>query len=156
MGDESFGRVNPPLRTGADRQAIIAALRDGTIDAIATDHAPHREQDKAAGSPGFSGLETAFAVCVSNLVNDINISLQRLSALMSAHPARILGLDDRGRIAAGLRADLVIVDTQAAVKVDPARFKSRGKCSPFAGAELRGKILMTLNAGKIVFHGEYY
>ena len=153
MGDESFGRVNPPLRSEADRQAIIAAIHDGTIDAIATDHAPHREADKAAGSPGFSGLETAFTVCLSRLTREMtpNQELQRLSALMSKNPARILGLKDRGKIAEGLRADLVIVDIQAHNKINPARFKSRGKCSPFADKELRGKILMTLNAGKIVY-----
>lgn len=156
MGDESFGRVNPPLRSEADRQAIIAAINDGTIDAIATDHAPHSEADKAAGSPGFSGLETAFAVCLSHLTHEMtpNQELQRLSALMSKNPARIIGLRDRGGITAGLRADLVIVDTQARQKVNPAQLKSRGKCSPFAGKELRGKILMTLNAGKIVYMGE--
>jgi len=147
MGDKTFGRVNPSLRSEADRQAIIAALHDGTIDAIATDHAPHSETDKAAGSPGFTGLETAFAVCHSHLAD---IGLQRLSALMSANPARILGLQDRGRIAEGLRADLVMVDTGAVWKVEPEQFKSRGKCSPFAGKELRGKVLMTLNGGKIV------
>ncbi|MDR0494056.1 MAG: dihydroorotase [Treponema sp.] len=152
MGDESFGRVNPPLRTEADRQAVIAAIYDKTIDAIATDHAPHSEADKAAGAPGFSGLETAFSACFSNLAP--GTSLQQLSALMSANPARILGLRDRGRIAAGLRADLVIVDIEAQQRVDPARFKSRGKCSPFAGKELQGTVLMTLNAGKIVFTGD--
>ena len=147
MGDKSFGRVNPSLRSEADRQAIIAALHDGTIDAIATDHAPHSEADKAAGAPGFTGLETAFAVCHSHLAD---ADLRRLSALMSANPARILGLQDRGRIAEGLRADIVIVDTEAMWKVAPEQFKSRGKCSPFAGKELRGKVLMTLNGGKIV------
>jgi len=150
MGNKTFGRVNPSLRSEADRQAIIAALRDGTIDAIATDHAPHSEADKAAGSPGFSGLETAFAVCHSHLADT---GLRRLSALMSANPARILGLQDRGRIAEGLRADLVMVDTEATWKVEPEQFKSRGKCSPFAGKELRGKVLMTLNEGKFVLEG---
>jgi dihydroorotase len=145
MGEKTFGRVNPSLRSEADRQAIIAALRDGTIDAIATDHAPHSEADKAAGSPGFTGLETAFAACHSHLAD---IDLRRLSALMSANPARILGLHDRGRIAEGLRADLVMVDTEATWKVEPEQFKSRGKCSPFAGKELRGKVLMTLNGGR--------
>ncbi|MDR0457311.1 MAG: dihydroorotase [Treponema sp.] len=156
MGDESFGRVNPPLRSEADRQAIIAAIHDGTIDAVATDHAPHSEADKAAGAPGFSGLETAFAVCLSQLTPEAapNKALQRLSALMSAHPARILGLRDRGGITTGLRADIVIADIQAQWKAEPAQFKSRGKCSPFAGKELRGKIIMTLNAGKIVFAGD--
>jgi dihydroorotase len=160
MGEESFGRVNPPLRSEVDREAVIAAIHDGTIDAIATDHAPHEESDKANGAPGFSGLETAFAVCLSNLTAPVIIGdafgLQRLSALMSGHPARILGLRDRGKIAEGLRADLVIVDAQAKWKVDPEKLRSRGKCSPFVGKDLRGKVFMTINAGKIVFNGGRY
>jgi len=152
MGNETYGRVNPPLRSEADRESLIAAIGEGIIDAIATDHAPHSGDDKAAGMPGFTGLETAYAVCLSTLGPAID--LQRLSALMSANPARILGLEDRGRVEKGLRADLVIADTGANWKVEPEKFKSRGKCSPFAGRTLRGKIQMTLNAGKIVYGGD--
>jgi len=152
MGDETYGRVNPPLRSKDDCEALIAAIRDGIIDAIATDHAPHSDNDKAAGMPGFTGLETAFAVSLSYLTP--GIGLQRLSALMSANPARILGHKDRGRIAKGLRADLVIADTEAKWKVQPTQFRSRGKYAPFAGRTLRGKIIMTINAGKIVFGGD--
>jgi dihydroorotase len=160
MGEESFGRVNPPLRTDEDRMALTGALFDGTINAVATDHAPHTEADKASGAPGFSGLETAFAVCLSFLASVSgstarkmipDIPLQRVSALLSTNPARIIGLRDRGMLETGLRADLVIVDIQARQKVNPETFKSKGKCTPFAGRELRGKILMTFNAGKIVF-----
>jgi dihydroorotase len=140
------------LRSEADREAIIAGLRDGAIDAIATDHAPHSYSDKSAGMTGFTGLETAFAVSLTYLAP--NIDLKRLSALMSANPARILGLEDRGRIAKGQRADLVVADIGANWKVEPERFKSRGKCSPFVERSLRGKILMTFNAGKIVFGGD--
>ena len=149
MGVESFGRVNPPLRSEVDRQAIITAIGDGTIDAVATDHAPHSEEDKAAGSPGFTGLETAFSACLTCLVS--GNELCKISRLLSAAPAQILGLEDRGRVAQGLRADLVIVDTHATWRVEPERFKSRGKCSPFTGRELTGKVLMTFNAGRIVF-----
>ena len=155
MGDETYGRVNPSLRSEADRKAIIAAINDGTIDAIATDHAPHSEADKAAGTPGFSGLETAFAICLPRLAANTDSAgeMRRLSALLSANPARILGLQDRGRIAEGLRADLVIADTHVTWKVEPEQFRSRGKCSPFAGKELKGKVVMTLNGGRIVFAG---
>jgi dihydroorotase len=163
LGDESRGRVNPPLREEADRRAIIEGLRDGTIDAIATDHAPHSAADKEAGAPGFTGLETAFSVCFTELVRGRDgsggvLDPRRLSSLMSAAPARILGLGGggpwgRGRIAPGLRADLVIADFEAAGAVNPALFKSKGKNTPFAGRELRGKILLTLHEGRIVFGG---
>jgi dihydroorotase len=152
LGDESHGRVNPPLRTEADRQALIAAVLDGTIDAIATDHAPHTEADKAKGAPGFTGLETAFAVCRTELVREGRLNLSRLSALMSANPARILGLgESRGRIAPGFRADLVILDAEAPRRADPGAFASRGKNSPFAGRELLGRVLMTIHGGRVVY-----
>jgi dihydroorotase len=161
LGDEGRGRVNPPLREEADRRAIIEALRDGTIDAIATDHAPHSAADKDRGAPGFAGLETAFSVCLTGLTaGQETPDLRRLSSLMSAAPARILGLGGegplgRGRIAPGLRADLCIADIEAVRAVDPALFVSRGKNTPFAGRKLRGKILLTLHGGRIVFGGNH-
>jgi dihydroorotase len=163
LGDESYGRVNPMLRSEEDRRAVIAAIQDGTIDAIATDHAPHSEADKAGGAPGFTGLETGFAVCFteltgegsalenSNAVGRKTIDLKQLSFLMSANPARILGLSDRGRIAVGLRADLAVVDTESLWTVKSESFKSRGKNSPFNGRTLRGKILLTLHGGRVVY-----
>jgi dihydroorotase len=157
LGDESWGRVNPSLRSEEDRRAIIEAILDGTIDAIATDHAPHSEADKAGGAPGFTGLETGFAVCLTELTGDSNtvdrrtIDLKRLSCLMSANPARILRFADRGRIAAGMRADMVIADTEVLRAVKPESFKSRGKNSPFTGRTLRGKILLTLHGGRVVY-----
>jgi dihydroorotase len=146
LGAESFGRVNPPLRTEEDRLAVIAGVADGVIDAIATDHAPHAAQDKAGGAPGFSGLETAFAVCCAELARSGVVSLQKLSSLMSAAPARILGLKDRGAIREGLRADLVFVDMEAEWVVDPSAFRSRGKNSAFAGRKVFGKPLATMRA----------
>jgi dihydroorotase len=151
LGAESYGTVNPPLRSSADRQAVIGAILDGTIDAIATDHAPHSETDKRTGAPGFSGLETAFSACLTELVLEGGISLSRLLSLMSAEPARIIGLHDRGRIAPGLRADFFIADTSVFQHVNPAAFKSKGKNSPFAGKELRGKIFMTIHNGRVVY-----
>jgi dihydroorotase len=158
LGEETWGRVNPPLRTEEDRQAIIAALLDGTIDAIATDHAPHSGEDKARGAPGFTGLETGFSVCFTELVRNGRMNLSRLSSLMSAAPSRILGLRDRGRIVPGARADLVIADTGTQGIVDAACVRSRGKNSPFHrtlghGMMLAGRILMTLHQGRIVFDG---
>jgi dihydroorotase len=169
LGEESRGRVNPPLRSEDDRREIIRAVCDGTIDAIATDHAPHTGADKAAGAPGFTGLETAFGVSYTTLVRDKTgqgdaghgdsgydnagegISLSRLSSLMSAAPARILGLGDRGRIAAGFRADLILVDPEARWQVRPEAGRSRAGNSPFAGRELRGRVLLTLRGGRVVF-----
>jgi dihydroorotase len=158
LGDESHGRVNPPLRTEADRRAIVAALADGTIDAIATDHAPHSEGDKAGGAPGFTGLETAFAAAYTVLVRDDGgiapspgIDMRRLSSLMSAAPARLLTLPDRGRIAPGQRADLLVADPGRRWRVRGEALKSRGKNSPFLGRELWGQVLLTLHRGRIVF-----
>jgi dihydroorotase len=158
LGADSFGKVAPPLRGEEDRQALIAAIADGTVDAIATDHAPHTTADKTAGSPGFSGLETAFTVCYSVLVKPGIISLSKLSSLMSAAPARLLRLSEspaepRGRIAVGYRADLAIADLRASRTVDPKAFKSRGKNSPFAGRTLEGVMVMTLHGGRIVYDG---
>lgn len=103
--------VNPPLRPARDREAVVAGILDGTVDAIATDHAPHTTADKAAGAPGFSGIQSAFAVCNTVLVRSGLIPLSRLSQLMSAHPACILGLgESKGRLAAGCAADLVLLD----------------------------------------------
>jgi len=158
LGEESWGRVNPPLRTEDDRKALIEAISDGTIDAIATDHAPHRAADKENGAPGFSGFETAFAAAYTELVHSSHpcIDLKRLSSLMSASPARILGLgsgpQQRGLIAPGYRADLVIIDTEVSWIVKPEALITNGKNSPFAGSRLYGKILSTLHSGSFVYN----
>ena len=153
LGAQTQGRVNPPLRQEADRQEILRALEDGTVDAIATDHAPHRGADKEGGAPGFTGLETAFAVCFSVLVGERRMGLKKLSALMGAQPARILGLLDRGRLEVGLRGDVTLIDPEKRWTVRPNLFLSRGKNSPFANRELRGRVLMTIHGGRIVYGG---
>ncbi|GHV86610.1 hypothetical protein AGMMS50230_22180 [Spirochaetia bacterium] len=167
---ETHGKVSPPLRSEEDRRAIIAAIADGTVDAIATDHAPHTRADKQNGAPGFTGLETAFAVCYSVLAaasfpgqaaGASLIDLSKLSSLMSAAPARLLGLGSnadnvsaaRGLVLPGFRADFCLVNTTAKWMVQPAAFMSRGKNSPFAGKELQGSIVMTIRGGSIVFDG---
>jgi len=155
LGEKTWGAVNPPLRTEQDRQALIKALLDGTIDVIATDHAPHSAADKEAGAPGFSGFETAFASLYTELVRGGSLGLKQLSSLMSGKPAELLGFGGshkkRGRILPGYRADLVIIDTETPWTVDVSSFKSRGKNSPFTGRQLYGKILMTLHSGRVVF-----
>jgi dihydroorotase len=140
--------VNPPLRSEADRQALIAGIASGAIDAIATDHAPHTAADKAAGAPGFPGLETAFALCNTVLVEKGVIPLSRLSGLMSAAPARILGLDrERGKLREGFLADLVLADPSEEWTVDASRFFTKGKGSPFHGMTLTGKVRGVVRGG---------
>jgi dihydroorotase len=151
LGPETYGRVNPPLRSSDDISALISGIQDGTIDAIATDHAPHTEADKAAGAPGFIGLETAFAVSYTTLVGGNHCSLQKLSSLMSYKPSRILGLADRGFLAPWARADLVLVDPTAEWVVQKTDFKSRSSNSPFIGHKFTGRILMTLHEGRVVY-----
>lgn len=142
--------VNPPLRSEEDRLAIIEAIRDGTVDVISTDHAPHTAEDKANGSPGFVGLETAFGVCYSVLVYGGQISLQKLSQLMSANAAKLLQLN-KGKLCAGFDADIVIVDTDEKWVVDSAYFKSKGRATPFEGVTLTGKVKATFVGGKNVY-----
>jgi dihydroorotase len=156
LGAKTWGKVSPSLRPEEDRQALIQALKDGTVDAIATDHAPHSAADKEAGSPGFSGFETAFASLYTELVcGSASIDIKRLSSLLSAKPARLLGFGNspkRGRLLPDCTADLVIADTEAAWVVDSEKFFSRGKNSPFAGRQLQGRVLMTLHGGRVVFN----
>lgn len=151
LGTESYGRVNPPLRTEVDREALIAGIQEGLVDAIATDHAPHTAEDKARGAPGFIGLETAFPVCYTVLVKQGSLHLSTLSALMSYNPARILGLPDRGLLQPGLQADLVLIDLGKKETIGERPFVSRSRNSPFAGFSLEGSILLTIHRGKIVY-----
>lgn len=142
--------VNPPLRGEEDRTSIIEALRDGVIDVISTDHAPHTLDDKAGGSPGFTGLETAYAVCNTELVKKNGFTPKKLSQLMSANPARILGLE-KGLLKSGYIADLTIVDPDEDWTVDSRKFCSKGKATPFEGKELTGKVRGLFIDGKKVF-----
>ena len=149
--DEPYIRalVNPPLRSEDDRVALLEALRDGTVDVISTDHAPHTIEDKASGAPGFTGLETAFAVCNSVLVKDCQFSPKRLSQLMSANPARILGLQ-KGLLKPGYDADIAIVDSEEQWTVDTSLFYSKGKASPFQGKKLTGYVRGLFIDGRLV------
>jgi dihydroorotase len=155
-GEETFGRVAPPLRAEADRRAVIEALRDGTINAIATDHAPHTENDKLNGAPGFSGLETAFAVCNTALVRENGFSPRQLFSLMSAEPARLLGLGGAGAVSPGKDAGLVILDMEREVVFDGEKLASRGKNSLFLGKKLVGAVLLTLRGGRIVYQSPLF
>jgi len=149
--DEPFIRalVNPPLRSEDDRVVLLEGLRDGTVDVISTDHAPHTLEDKAGGAPGFSGFETAYAVCNTVLVAGGQLSAKRLSQLMSANPARILHLN-KGQLTAGCDADLVLTDPEERWTVDSTKFKSKGKATPFDGTVLTGKVRELFIGGKKV------
>ena len=152
---ENDGRfkMNPPLRSADDREAIWQGLRDGTIDCIATDHAPHSAEEKGRGLEGSAfgtvGSETAFAVCYTHLVRTGLLTLEKLAALMSSQPAAIIGR--RAAIEAGEAADIAVFDLQEKFTVDPHNFVSMGKSSPFTGQELYGITALTVCAGKIVY-----
>lgn len=150
-------KMNPPLRESPDLAALIAGLKDGTIDAIATDHAPHHADEKAVdfeSAPfGIVGLETAAAVVHDRLVATGLISLERFVWLFSPGPARALGLPG-GTLAAGEPADVTVFDPEARRRVDPARFVSKGRSTPFAGWELVGGPVATIVAGAIVWRSQ--
>jgi dihydroorotase len=142
-------KMNPPLRTEADRQEIIKGLADGTIDAIATDHAPHEAEAKALPleqAPfGIPGLETAFAVSYTKLVREGPLTLPQLIEKLSAAPARLIGLKgSQGAIQEGAVADLVLLDLDASYKIDSGTFASKGKSTPFDGHEVYGRVQMTI------------
>lgn len=144
---DSDYRVNPPIRAKEDREFLIRSIQNGYVDAIATDHAPHTQKDKENGAPGMVGLETAFAVCYTRLVRERGLPLTLLSRLLSAAPARILGLN-KGRLLPGYDADFALVDEKREWKVQAADFASKGKNSPFDGICLQGKVVQTIKAGK--------
>lgn len=147
--DEPFIRalVNPPLRSEDDRVVLLEGLRDGTVDVISTDHAPHTLEDKASGAPGFSGFETAYGICNTVLVAEGQLGAKRLSQLMSANPARILRLN-KGLLAAGYDADLVLVDPEEKWTVDSTQFRSKGKATPFDGSVLTGRVKELFSGGR--------
>lgn len=146
-------KVNPPLRTAADVAALVEGLRDGTIDAIASDHAPHHRDDKEVeymyAAFGISGLETALPLALTVLCGEHGFPIAEVLRLLTAGPARALGLD-RGTLAVGAAADITLIDPRREVVVDPATFYSKGKNTPFAGRRLRGAAVMTIVGGRIV------
>jgi len=147
-------KMNPPLRSEADRRAMVEALRDGTIDAIATDHAPHTVDDKKVeyeeAAFGVVGLETAVSLCLDRLVASGLLPLTRLVTLLSTGPARVFGLPG-GTLAPGAPADVTVLDLDRPRKVDPARFHSKGRNTPFAGWALKGAAVITVVGGQIVW-----
>lgn len=150
-------KVNPPLRGEEDRQALIAALADGTIDCIATDHAPwarHEKEVEFDAAPfGMVGLETALSVIWTKLVATGVLPAKRAIEALSTKPCQIAGIDG-GSLKVGARADLVVFDPDASWKVDPEEFASKGKNTPFADWSLQGRVVETVAAGKVVYRLE--
>jgi dihydroorotase len=147
LGYDTLAKMNPPLRAERDRVAVIDAIRDGTIDCLVTDHAPHTGEEKRQPfdqAPfGIVGLETALALTITHLVEPGHIELARALELWTDAPRRVFGLPEV-RLEAGYPADLVLIDPAASWTVDPAAFHSKGRNTPFAGARLSGRALATI------------
>lgn len=153
LEEDARWKMNPPLRSAEDRAALVEGIKDGTIDMIATDHAPHSVEEKSRGlkdsAMGIVGLETAFAALNTHLVRKGVITMERLVELMSLNPRKVF------RIAGGLnegdRADVVLLDTEKEWRVDSEKFYSMGRISMFDGREMVGDVVMTLHRGEIIY-----
>lgn len=148
----SLAKMNPPLRSEEDRLRIIKGIKEGTIEIIATDHAPHTAEEKSKeitkAPSGIIGLETSFSICYENLVLTEEISLMKLIELMSTNPARIYGLEG-GEISEGKIADLTIIDLDSEYKID--KYKSKSSNTPFKDKIFRGEVLYTISEGELVY-----
>jgi dihydroorotase len=154
-GFDTSTKVNPPLRTPEDVAAIREGLKDGTIDCIVTDHAPHTKEDKETGfdnAPfGMIGLETSVGLTMTELVHKKVLTLEQMADRMSAAPARVGGLETKGKIAEGLDADITIIDPNREWEVRVEDFWSKSKNSPFVGRKLKGRVEVTICGGKITY-----
>ena len=152
--DDPNYKMNPPLRTRRDVDALLEGLKDGSIDVISTDHAPHTAKDKSGSMRnaafGIVGLETSLALIYTELVGKGVLTLRQMIEKMCLNPARILGID-AGTIAPGHRADVIIVDTENEYVIDRNTFVSKGKNTPFHGWKVRGKVKYTICNGKVVW-----
>ncbi len=149
LQEDGLFKMNPPLRSAADRAALIAGVQDGTIEVIATDHAPHTAEEKSRGlagsAMGIVGLECAFPLLYKYMVLTGAISLEKLIALMSVNPRRIFGLE--GGLESGDVADFTVLDLAAEFTLDPSRFRSKGAATPFAGWKVQGRAVLTVVGG---------
>ena len=152
--DTNF-KMNPPLRSAADREALQVALADGTVDAIATDHAPHALHEKQVeferAAFGIIGLETALGLAVTRLHRERGVPLSRIVELFSSGPARVIGLKSRGSLQRGYHADITIFDPKARWTYDVNKSRSLARNSPFNGSQLTGRVVATILGGKIVY-----
>lgn len=146
-------KMNPPIRSEEDRLALIEGIKDGTIDMIATDHAPHSDEEKSRGLEkslmGVVGIETAFAVCYTKLVKEGIITIEKLVELLNTNARMRFGIGSE--IKEGEKADITVFDLNEKYIIDPKDFLSKGKASPFTGQEVYGKCKLTLCSGKIVY-----
>lgn len=156
LREEGRFKMNPPIRSAADRDALIEGAQDGTIDVIATDHAPHTAEEKSRGlagsAMGVAGLETSFAVIYTKLVMAGIISPERMIELMAEAPRRIFALG--GGLAAGEKADIAVFDLDNEFTVDPATFLSKGRSTPFEGWRLHGQTILTLVDGRTAYRND--
>lgn len=153
-GYNTNAKMSPPLREEADRKSLVKAIKDGTVDTIATDHAPHTIDDKNVefnlAANGIVGLETAVPLIYTKLVEEKEISLEKMIELMSINPARILKIK-KGTLKAGMDADITVLDVKATKTVEPNKFLSKGRNTPFAGWKLKGWPILTLVGGQIAY-----
>lgn len=151
----SMARVNPPLRTAKDIKGIIAGLKDGTIDAIATDHAPHSAEEKSRpltrAPSGMVGLETSLAIALTELYHTGKMKLPDIIKRMTYTPASILRLSSKGRLSLGSDADITIFDPEEVWTIDPEQFASKARNTPFAGREVKGKVKYTIVGGNVIY-----
>ena len=162
--DENVGeyntnfKMNPPLRSAGDREAIIVALADGTVDAIATDHAPHALHEKQVeferAAFGITGLETALALAITQLHREHKVPLTRMVELFTSGPARVFDLPGRGSLAKGNHADVTIFDPKKKWTFDATRSRSMSRNTPFDGWQFTGKVVATIAGGKIVYRAD--
>jgi dihydroorotase len=153
LKEEGRFKMNPPLRAAEDRAALIEGIKDGTIEVIATDHAPHTAEEKSRGLKGsmmgIVGIETSFAICYTHLVRKGVITIEKLIELMSENPRRIFRLGGAMRV--GERADIAVFDTTKPYTIDSTEFLSMGKATPFEGEEVYGRCMLTIFDGKTVW-----
>ena len=153
LKEEGRFKMNPPLRAAEDRAALVEGIKDGTIEVIATDHAPHTAEEKSRGlkgsAMGIVGIETSFAICYTHLVRKGVITIEKLIELMSENPRRIFRLG--GAMQVGERADIAVFDVREPYKIDIDEFLSMGKATPFEGEEVYGRCILTLFGGEKVW-----
>ena len=151
----SMARVNPPLRTAKDIKGIIAGLKDGTIDAIATDHAPHSAEEKSRpltrAPSGMVGLETSLAITLTELYHTGKMKLPEIIKRMTYTPSSIQRLSSKGRLSLGSDADITIFDPEEVWTIDPEQFASKARNTPFAGREVKGKVKYTIVGGNVIY-----